>query len=70
MQKYGIIENGELKIKRKTFPEAKPVEYSEIPEFNQENQAVFEGEITEESERILVGVNIVDIEPDEESADE
>jgi len=62
MQKYGIIENGELKVVPVGTPGAKPLKHAEVPEFDQLTQAVFRGEVTDEGDYISVGVEIRDVE--------
>ena len=44
----------------------KPIIYAEIPQFNQETQAVFQKEPVDMGEYIEVGVEIRDLPPQEE----
>jgi len=44
----------------------KPIIYAEIPEFNQETQAVFQTEPVDMGDYIFIGVEVVDLPPDEE----
>lgn len=67
MQKFGIIENGKLKLVRQGVPKSKPVVYAEIPEFDQEFQAVFEKEPVDMGEYIFIDVEVRDVEQDEEA---
>ena len=66
MQKYGIIVDGELKIVAAGTPGAKPIKFAEVPEFDQLTQAVFMGEVTDEGDYISVGVEIREVEIDED----
>ncbi len=70
MQKYGVLENGELLITAKKTAGSKPIIYAKVPEFDQELQAVYEGAITDEGDHISVGVEIRDVEIQDESGDE
>lgn len=63
--KFGIIENGKLKLVRQGAPKSKPVVYAEIPEYDQETQAVFEKEPVEFEDYISVDVEIRDVPQDE-----
>ena len=44
----------------------KPIIYAEIPEFNQETQAVFQTEPVDMGDYIFIGVEVRDLPPDEE----
>ena len=44
----------------------KPIIYAEIPEFNQETQAVFQTEPVDMGDYIFFGVEVRDLPPDEE----
>ena len=66
MQKYGIIIDGELKIVAAGTLGAKPIKFAEVPEFDQLTQAVFRGEVTDEGDYISVGVEIREVEIDED----
>ena len=66
MQKYGIIVNGELKVVAAGTPGAKAIKYAEVPAFDQLTQAVFMGEVTDEGDYISVGVEIREVEIDED----
>ncbi len=65
MQKHGIIENGKLKIVKKGAPNAKPVVYAEIPEYDQETQAVFELPPVDNGDHIFVGLKVVEVPKDD-----
>jgi hypothetical protein len=69
MQKHGIIENGKLKIVKQGYPNAKPVVYAEIPEYDQETQAVFELPPVDNGDHIFVGLKVVDV-PKDDAEDE
>lgn len=43
----------------------KPIVYAEIPDFNQETQAVFQTEPVDMGDHIFVGVEVRDLPPDE-----
>lgn len=70
MQKYGILKNETLTIVPKGTPGAKPIEYAEIPEFDQEFQAVFEKEPVDKGDHIFVGVEVREVELDDTSQHE
>lgn len=65
MQKYGIIENGKLKILKQGAPNAKPVVYAEIPEYDQETQAVFELPPVDNGDHIFVNLEVRDVPKDD-----
>ena len=65
MQKHGIIENGKLKIVKQGYPNAKPVVYAEIPEYDQETQAVFELPPVDNGDHIFVGLKVVEVPKDD-----
>jgi hypothetical protein len=44
----------------------KPVIYAEIPDFNQETQAVFQTEPVDMGDHIFIGVEVRDFPPDED----
>ena len=70
MHKYGIIENGKLKIVTANRAGAKPVKYAQIPEFDQLTQAVFAGQAVDMGEYIFVDVEIREVEPEDGEFDE
>lgn len=63
--KYGIIENGKLKIVKQGYPESKPVVYAEIPEYDQETQAVFELPPVDNGDHIFVGLKVAEVPKDD-----
>ncbi len=65
MQKYGIIKDGKLFLVPEGTPDAKPVVWGEIPEFDQETQAVYQIGAVEREDDIYVGVEIRYVELDE-----
>ena len=65
MQKHGIIENGKLKIVKQGYPNAKPIVYAEIPEYDQETQAVFELPPVDNGDHIFVGLKVVEVPKDD-----
>lgn len=69
MQKYGIIENGKLKILKQGAPNAKPVVYAAIPEYDQETQAVFELPPVDNGDHIFVGLEVREV-PRDDAEDE
>lgn len=64
MQKYGIITDGKLLLVPEGTPDAKPVIFGEIPEFDQETQAVYQIGPIEREDDIYVGVEIRYVELD------
>lgn len=65
MQKFGIIENGKLKLVRQGTPKSKPVVYEEIPEYDQETQAVFELPPVDNGDHIFVNLEVRDVPKDD-----
>ena len=65
MQKHGIIENGKLKIVKQGYPNAKPIVYAEIPEYDQETQAVFELPPEDNGDHIFVGLEVREVPRDD-----
>jgi hypothetical protein len=65
MQKHGIIENGKLKIVKQGYPNAKPIVYAEIPEYDQETQAVFELPPVDNGDHIFVGLEVREVPRDD-----
>ena len=63
--KYGIIENGKLKIVKQGYPDSKPVVYAEIPEYDQETQAVFELPPEDREDHIFVDLEVRDVPKDD-----
>ena len=63
--KFGIIENGKLKLVRQGAPKSKPVVYAEIPEYDQETQAVFELPPEDRESYIFVGLEIREVPKDD-----
>ena len=70
MQKYGIIKDGKLLLVPEGTPDAKPVVFGEIPEFDQETQAVYQIGAVEREDDIYVGVEIRYVELDEGELEE
>ena len=71
MHKYGILKNGSLQTVPSGIPGAKPIIHADVPEFDQETQAVFEKEPVDMGEYIFIDVEVRDVEQDEgEQADE
>ena len=68
--KYGIIENGKLKILKQGTPNAKPVVYDGIPAYDQETQAVFEKPPVDRGDHIFVGLEVKEVPKDEPRAEE
>lgn len=65
MQKHGVIENGKLKIVKQGYPNAKPIVYAEIPEYDQETQAVFELPPVDDGDHIFVGLEVREVPRDD-----
>lgn len=63
--KYGIIKNGKLKIVKQGTLNAKPVFYAEIPEYDQESQAVFELPPEDRGDHIFVDLEIREVPKDD-----
>ena len=70
MQKYGIIRDGKLLLVPEGTPDAKPVVFGEIPEFDQETQAIYQVGPVEREDDIYVGVEICYVELDEGELEE
>ena len=65
--RYGIIRDGKLLLVPEGTPDAKPVIFEKIPEFDQETQAVYQVGPVEREDDIYVGVEIryVELDADE-----
>lgn len=63
--RYGTIKDGKLLLVPEGTPAAKPVKFAEIPEFDQETQAVYQIGPVEREDDIYVGVEIKLVELDE-----
>jgi len=62
---YGTIKDGKLLLVPAGTPNAKPVVFGEIPEFDQETQAVYQIGPVEREDDIYVGVEVRYVEVDE-----
>ena len=62
---FGIIKDGKLLLVPAGTPDAKPVVFGEIPEFDQETQAVYQIGPVEREDDIYVGVEVRYVEVDE-----
>ncbi len=62
--RYGIIRDGKLLLVPEGTPDAKPVVFGEIPEFDQETQAIYQIGPVEREDDIYVGVEIRYVELD------
>ncbi len=65
MQKYGIIKNDELKLVSKGVSGAKPVRWEEIPQFDQQTQAIYEKTPIDKGDHIWVELEIREVEQDD-----
>ena len=68
--RYGIIRDGKLLLVPEGTPDAKPVVFGEIPEFDQETQAVYQVAPVDRGDDIYVGVEIRYVELDEGELEE
>ena len=68
--RYGTIKDGKLLLVPEGTPDAKPVVFGEIPEFDQETQAVYQIGPVEREDDIYVGVEIRYVELDEGEAEQ
>mgnify|MGYP001252653759 len=67
MQKYGIIKDGDLLLSSRQLDGYKPVVFEQVPEnFDQENQYIVQKEPVDHNDHIFVGIEIHDLEVDEE----
>lgn len=66
--RYGTIKDGKLLLVPEGTPDAKPVVFGEIPEFDQETQAVYQIGPVEREDDIYVGVEVRYVEVDESEA--
>jgi len=62
---FGIIKDGKLLLVPAGTPDAKPVVFGEIPEFDQTTQAVYQIGPIEREDDIYVGVEVRYVEVDE-----
>ena len=65
-QKYGIIRDRILILSDDCLEGSKPVIFAEIPEFNQETQAVFQLEPVDMGDYIYAGNEVRGLPPQEE----
>ena len=68
--RYGLLRDGKLLLVPEGTPDAKPVVFGEIPEFDQETQAVYQIGPVEREDDIYVGVEIRYVELDEGEAEQ
>ena len=68
--RYGIIRDGKLLLVPEGTPNAKPVIFGEIPEFDQTTQAVYQIGPIEREDDIYVGVEVRYVEVDEGELEE
>jgi hypothetical protein len=66
MTKHGVIEDGRLVVVPPGAKGAKRVICAEIPDFDQEMEAVFEAAPVDMGDYILLDVEIREVEQDEE----
>ena len=62
---WGLIRDGKLLLVPEGTPNAKPVIFGEIPEFDQATQAVYQIGPIEREDDIYVGVEVRYVEVDE-----
>ena len=62
---WGLIRDGKLLLVPEGTPNAKPVIFGEIPEFDQTTQAVYQIGPIEREDDIYVGVEVRYVEVDE-----
>ena len=62
---WGLIRDGKLLLVPEGTPNAKPVIFGEIPEFDQTTQAVYQIGPIEREDDIYVGVDVRYVEVDE-----
>ena len=67
--KHGIIENGKLVIVPSTHAGAKPIEFEEVPEFDQATQYVLQAPPIDQGESIHLGVEVHDLDLSDEPED-
>lgn len=67
---YGIIQDGKLVVVPKHYPRAKPVVYEDVPLFDQETQYVIQQPPVDLSDHIYMGVEVREVEQDDEQRDE
>lgn len=63
--RYGLLRDGRLLLVPEGTPNAKPVIFGEIPEFDQTTQAVYQIGPVEREDDIYVGVEVRYVEVDE-----
>jgi hypothetical protein len=65
MQRYGTIKDGKLLLVPEGALDAKPVIFGEIPEFDQQTQAVYQIGPIDRGDDIYMGVEVRLVELDE-----
>jgi len=68
LQKYGIVQDGQLILNGNCLDGYKPVTYADIPEFDQQTQAVFQTQAVDMVDYIFVGNEIRELPPSEEGS--
>ena len=66
---YGIIQNGQVVRVYPGSPGAKPVVYEDVPLFDQETQYVIQQPPVDLSDHIYMGVEVREMEQDDEQRD-
>jgi len=67
MQKYGIIQEGNLILNENCQEGYKPVVFAEIPDnFDQLTQAIFQAMPIDQGDYIDLGIEIVELPPQED----
>lgn len=65
VQKYGMLKEGTLIMSDTQFEGYKPVEYAEIPNFDQTTQYIIQTAPVDKGDHIFIGIEIKQLELDE-----
>jgi hypothetical protein len=69
MQKYGMLKDGSLIISDVQLEGYKPIQFAEVPEFDQALYYVKQGMVVENEDFISIGVEIVKVTLQEETGE-
>lgn len=67
MRKYGLIKDGNLLLSSVQLDGYKPVEYADVPSFDQTTHYVTQGDVVDNGDYILVSVEVKELELDDNS---
>ena len=69
MHVYGIIQRSRLVVVGQGFPDAKPVVYEDVPEFDQCTHYVRQQDPVDAGNHLFVGAELVELDQDDTDPD-